>query len=196
MQSEGADVPDALSERKKLILRVVVEDYINSGRPVSSKNVAESVLLDVSSATIRNEMLELTKLGYLEQPHTSAGRIPSPLAYKFYLNELMLEQRLNVQETASINQALRERLSKLDAMIAELSRMIEEISNHPAYALLRSRAALSGATALLDRPGYDDVEKARQLLAYIDGAEALPLPEPKIDVLPESEQIKGVIEVE
>jgi heat-inducible transcriptional repressor len=170
---------DGLSERKKLILCVIVEDYINTGRPVSSKIASESPLLDVSSATIRNEMLELTKMGYLEQPHTSAGRIPSPLAYRLYLNELMLDQRLNVQETASINRALRERLSKLDAMIAELSRMIEEISNHPAYALLRSRAALSGASALLERSGYDDVEKARQLLAYIDGTEILPLPEPK-----------------
>jgi transcriptional regulator of heat shock response len=177
---------DALSERKKLILRVIVEDYINYGRPISSKIAAESPLLDVSSATIRNEMLELTKLGYLEQPHTSAGRIPSPLAYRLYLNDLMLEQRLNVQETANINQALRERLLQLDTMIAELSRMIGEISNHPVYSLLRSRAVLSGASALLDRQGYDDVEKARQLLAYIDGSEALPLPEPeKVSLIPD-----------
>ncbi|MDR2606012.1 MAG: hypothetical protein LBC38_01870 [Oscillospiraceae bacterium] len=185
---------DGLSERKKLVLRIIVEDYIDTGKPVSSKIASASPLLDVSSATVRNEMLELTRLGYLEQPHTSAGRIPSPLAYRFYLNELILEQRLNVQETATINRALRDRLSKLDAMIAELSRMIEEISNHPAYALLRSRAVISGAAALLERPGYDDVEKARQLLAFIDGSEALPLPEPSIEL--EDAANKEVINIE
>ena len=67
-----------LSDRKKRILRAIVETYINTAEPVGSKAVAQYAALDVSSATIRNEMADLTELGLLEQPHTSAGRVPSP----------------------------------------------------------------------------------------------------------------------
>ena len=68
----------ALSERKKKILRAIVDLYIRTAEPVASKTIAQMPDMDFSSATIRNEMAELTTLGYLEQPHTSAGRIPSP----------------------------------------------------------------------------------------------------------------------
>ena len=74
-----------LSERKKQILRAVVENYIQSAEPVGSKAIVQRAGLKVSSATIRNEMAELENLGYLEQPHTSAGRIPSPKGYRLYV---------------------------------------------------------------------------------------------------------------
>ena len=86
-----------LTNRKKRILRAVVEIYIATAEPVGSKAVAEQAGLDISSATIRNEMADLTEMGYLEQPHTSAGRIPSPLGYRLYVNELMCEHRLTMQ---------------------------------------------------------------------------------------------------
>ena len=76
-----------LSERKKQILKAVVEHYIESAEPVGSKLLAQE--LGVSSATVRNEFAELCDLGYLEQPHTSAGRVPSPQGYRLYVNELM-----------------------------------------------------------------------------------------------------------
>ena len=85
-----------LSERKKQILRAVVENYIQTAEPVGSKAIVASAGLKVSSATIRNEMAELENLGYLEQPHTSAGRIPSPKGYRLYVNELMERQRLSI----------------------------------------------------------------------------------------------------
>ncbi|MBQ8936085.1 MAG: heat-inducible transcription repressor HrcA, partial [Oscillospiraceae bacterium] len=78
-----------LSERRRKILRVVVENYIETAEPIGSKAIAEKAGLTCSSATIRNELSALEKQGYLEQPHTSAGRIPSPLGYRFYVNELM-----------------------------------------------------------------------------------------------------------
>ena len=80
-----------LTNRKKRILRAIVEIYISTAEPVGSKAVAEQAGLDISTATIRNEMADLTELGYLEQPHTSAGRIPSPMGYRLYVNELMGE---------------------------------------------------------------------------------------------------------
>ena len=78
-----------LTDRKRRILRAIIETYIATAEPVGSKMVAERAGLDVSSATIRNEMADLTDMGLLEQPHTSAGRIPSPKGYRLYVNELM-----------------------------------------------------------------------------------------------------------
>ena len=98
-----------LSERKKRILRAIVETYIATAEPVGSKVVAEKAGLEVSTATIRNEMADLTELGYLEQPHTSAGRVPSAAGYRLYVNELMDRQQLTLQETERINAALKEK---------------------------------------------------------------------------------------
>ena len=95
-----------LTERKKRILRAIIETYIATAEPVGSKAVVERAGLDVSTATIRNEMAELTEMGLLEQPHTSAGRIPSPAGYRLYVNELMDSHQLTMQETQRINQAL------------------------------------------------------------------------------------------
>ena len=78
-----------LTERKKKILRAVVESYIRTAEPVGSKAILDLTELKVSSATIRNELSDLTEMGYLEQPHTSAGRVPSPKGYRLYVNELM-----------------------------------------------------------------------------------------------------------
>ena len=108
-----------LSERKKQILRAVVENYIQTAEPVGSKAIVAAAGLKVSSATIRNEMAELENLGYLEQPHTSAGRIPSPKGYRLYVNELMEEHRLTMQETQQINDALNLKMQELDRVMTE-----------------------------------------------------------------------------
>ena len=80
-----------LSERKKQILKVVVEEYVHTAEPVGSKGIAAE--MGVSSATVHNELADLVEMGYLEQPHTSAGRIPSPKGYRLYVNELMERQK-------------------------------------------------------------------------------------------------------
>ncbi|MDR3149760.1 MAG: hypothetical protein LBT88_07115 [Oscillospiraceae bacterium] len=167
-------LPDVLTEREKTILRVIVEDYINNATPISSKAVAELSDLGLSSATTRNAMSSLTSRGYLDRPHTSAGVVPGAPAYRFYVNEILAEQGRNAAETAEINRALRERLSQLDAMIKDLTLMISEISEHPVYALLKSRAAITGSERLLEASNYSEVEKARQLLAYLDDGGEIP----------------------
>ena len=90
-----------LSARKKQILKRVIEDYIASAEPVGSKAIAQEMGGSVSSATVRNELAELSDLGYLEQPHTSAGRVPSPKGYRLYVNELM-ERREPDSEDARV----------------------------------------------------------------------------------------------
>ena len=123
-----------LSERKKKILRAVVESYIQTAEPVGSKALAELAGVKVSSATIRNELAELTELGYLEQPHTSAGRVPSPQGYRLYVNELMERRAVSDQEAAAINQALGGRMRELDSVIAQAGQMVSSIVSYPAYA--------------------------------------------------------------
>src|SRR5574342_276187 len=78
-----------LSERQKTLLLLIIRDYIDSGQPVGSKRLAEHYHLDLSSATIRNEMSVLTEIGYLRQPHTSAGRVPTEEGYRYFVSQLM-----------------------------------------------------------------------------------------------------------
>ena len=121
-----------LTERKKRILRAIIESYIQSAEPVGSKAIAAE-MGGVSSATIRNELSDLTELGYLEQPHTSAGRVPSPKGYRLYVNELMERQRLSIAETERINQSLQMRMEELDRVISQAGRAVSSLMNYPAY---------------------------------------------------------------
>lgn len=124
-----------LSERKKKILAAVINEYIVSAEPVGSKLIAEKAGLDVSSATIRNELAELTALNYLEQPHTSAGRIPTPQGYRMYVNELMQQHKLSVEETEEINKNLNLKIQQLDKMMTDVGRIAADMTNYPALAL-------------------------------------------------------------
>ena len=130
-----------ISARKKRILAAVVENYIHSAEPVGSKTIAETAGLGCSSATIRNELSELTALGYLEQPHTSAGRVPSPQGYRFYVNELMERQKLSLEETEAINARLNEKMEQLDRLMADAGKLAGQLTGYPALALSAPRAA-------------------------------------------------------
>ncbi len=122
-----------LSDRKRQILKVVVEDYVRTAEPVGSKAIAAEMGGSVSSATIRNELSDLTEMGYLEQPHTSAGRMPSPKGYRLYVNELMEAQRLSLAETEKINQSLQLKMEELDRLLAQAGRAVSSLVRYPAY---------------------------------------------------------------
>ncbi len=125
---------DDLSERKKQILKAIVEAHISYGEPVGSKYLALSDQLTCSSATIRNEMAELKALGYLEQPHTSAGSIPTELGYRFYVNALLERYSMTQNEIRQINANLNRKLSELDQILAEASRLASAFTNYPSIA--------------------------------------------------------------
>ena len=109
-----------LSARKKQILKRVIEDYIASAEPVGSKAIAQEMGGSVSSATVRNELAELSDLGYLEQPHTSAGRVPSPKGYRLYVNELMEHKTVTSEEAEKITSALGGRMQQIDQVSVHL----------------------------------------------------------------------------
>ena len=121
-----------LTERKKKVLRSVVDLYIRTAEPVGSKAIAELPDMKYSSATIRNEMADLTSLGYLEQPHTSAGRIPSAAGYRLYVDELMADYRLSIDETKSISLSLEEKMHRVDQMMEKVAKLVSQATDLPA----------------------------------------------------------------
>lgn len=134
-----------LSERKKKVLRSVVDLYIRTAEPVGSKAITELPDMNYSSATIRNEMAELTAMGYLEQPHTSAGRVPSAAGYRLYVDELMLDYRLSVDETKSITSAIEEKMNRVDKMVEKVAKLVSQATNLPA---ISAASRQGGATVL------------------------------------------------
>ena len=124
-----------ISDRKKKILAAVVDEYIRTAEPVGSKVIAENAGLGCSSATIRNELAELVAMGYLEQPHTSAGRVPTPAGYRMYVNELMEKQKFSMEETENLNRRLNQKLQELDDTISDVSKLASQLTDYPALAL-------------------------------------------------------------
>ena len=122
-----------LSDRKKQILKAIVDAHIAGGEPVGSKVLMQQI--SCSSATIRNEMAELEEMGYLEQPHTSAGRIPSELGYRFYVDSLVEHYVMTAREIAQINHALKAKMSELDQILATASSLASNLTNYTGFAL-------------------------------------------------------------
>ena len=124
-----------LTERKKQILRAIVDSYIRTAEPVGSKTISQLPGMDLSPATIRNEMADLTSMGLLEQPHTSAGRVPSAAGYRLYVDELMQGYRLSMDETKTINQAMEVKMQEVDKMISQVGKLVSKMTDLPAYAV-------------------------------------------------------------
>ncbi len=133
-----------LTDRKKKVLRSIVDLYIRTAEPVGSKAIAELPDMNYSSATIRNEMAELTTMGYLEQPHTSAGRVPSAIGYRLYVDELMAEYRLSIDETRTINSAIEEKMQRVDKMVEKVAKLVSQATDLPAISV----AARSGSATV------------------------------------------------
>lgn len=124
-----------MDERKKRILQAIVEEYINSAEPVSSGNIANKYGLKLSSATIRNEMAELEKVGYIEKPHTSSGRIPSPKGYRLYVDELLNDQNISLDEIRYIQSKLETRINEIEDLTKIATSTISDITHYTTVAI-------------------------------------------------------------
>ncbi len=124
-----------LDDRKVRVLRAIVEDYVTTAEPVGSRTIARKYNLGVSPATIRNEMADLEEMGYLEQPHTSAGRIPSDLGYRYYVDWLMPEVTLSAKVLESIHQAFEEKAREIQSLIQQTVRILSDTTNYLAVVL-------------------------------------------------------------
>lgn len=124
-----------LDDRKRRILKVVTDDYIASAEPVGSRTIARRYNLGLSPATIRNEMADLEESGYLEQPHTSAGRIPSEIGYRYYVDALMSIQKITQQDIEHIYQELEGYHQEIESVIHQTAKMLVQITKYPSVIL-------------------------------------------------------------
>ncbi len=123
-----------LGKRKEMILSAIVEQYIKSGEPIGSKFLMDALPISVSSATIRNEMSELHEMGLLEQPHTSAGRIPSQAGYRYYIDNLMNTTELSENERELIRNELERSMGSPDKLLEKAGEMLAKLTGCAAIA--------------------------------------------------------------
>jgi heat-inducible transcriptional repressor len=124
-----------MDARKRRVLEALILDYISTAEPVGSRTLARKYALGVSSATIRNEMADLEEQGFLEQPHTSAGRVPSDKGYRYYVDELMKPVPLDVDERQRIHQAYQVRVRELHWFIHHTARLVSELTRYPSLVM-------------------------------------------------------------
>ncbi|HEX7712649.1 MAG TPA: heat-inducible transcriptional repressor HrcA [Bacillota bacterium] len=124
-----------LDERKKRILKVVTDDYISSAEPVGSRTIARRYDLGLSPATIRNEMADLEEGGFLEQPHTSAGRVPSERGYRYYVDALMAVRQITDPELKSIYRELENYHQEIESLIHQTSKILVQMTQYPSLIL-------------------------------------------------------------
>ena len=121
-----------LSERKMKILQAIVANYLETGEPVGSRTISKYTDLNLSSATIRNEMADLEESGYIEQPHTSAGRIPTDAGYRVYVDQLMQERDNEVEEMRQEREGLLERVDRMEVMLKQVAKVLAYNTNYAA----------------------------------------------------------------
>ncbi|ACA60550.1 heat-inducible transcriptional repressor HrcA [Candidatus Desulforudis audaxviator] len=132
-----------IDERKKQILRAIVLDYIATAEPVGSRTIARKYGLGISPATIRNEMADLEEMGYLEQPHTSAGRIPSQRGYRYYVDELMEPETPAEEEKLIIKTNYQAKVKSISEVIERTGQLMSQLTS---YAALVSTPRVTGST--------------------------------------------------
>ena len=116
-----------MNDRKKKILHSIISEYIKSAEPIGSRHVAKNLDIGLSSATIRNEMADLEEMGYITQPHTSAGRIPTDKGYRFYVDQLVQEQ---TQQVVTMNSMIIARTNRMEQVLKQVVRMLAANTNY------------------------------------------------------------------
>lgn len=158
-----------LSDRQRALLKAIVEEYIESAEPVGSEVIERKHNLGVSPATIRIEMAKLTDLGYLRQPHTSAGRTPTSMGMRFYINELMSEKQLPVTAEVSIKQKMMANRSKEERLLKEAVTALAQRLGMLGLAVDdEGQQYYAGAANILDWPEFYDIDVARFVLSLFD----------------------------
>ena len=163
-----------LTERQKNLLRAVIEKYIETAEPIGSETIEKEASLGVSPATIRNEMVRLTSLGYLKQPHTSAGRIPTSMGMKFYVDQLMEEKTLSLKDEVAIKDELTEENEPFEKLIRHTTRVLADQTHSLAIATDEQGSLYAaGMSNILDMPEFYDIDITRSVLAMLDHAELI-----------------------
>jgi transcriptional regulator of heat shock response len=161
-----------LTERKLKILQAIITDFIRNAEPVGSRTLSKMLDIEVSPATIRNEMADLEEMGYLYHTHTSAGRLPSDKAYRLYVNNLMDKYELDTAEKDRIRRELGVNMAEMERTVRRASELLSELTNLTSFATLEDvrdiRIFLQGMTRIFAHPEYSTIEHARNFLEMVD----------------------------
>lgn len=158
-----------LTDRQVSLLKAVIEDYIESAEPVGSQHLVKNKAIDVSPATVRNEMARLMQKGYLEMPHTSSGRIPTTLGLRFYVNSLMEEEDLPVLQEVSLKQKLWEERQNFEKLLKQASLALSEATKGLSVITTDDgHLFYAGSVNLLDHPEFYDIDVTRAILHLLD----------------------------
>lgn len=157
-----------LQERQKSILDAVIQEYVRTARPVASRELVESFDPEISPATIRGAMLELDKLGYLEQPYTSAGRVPTDKGYRFFVDHLLVESFLSEREKRMLKEAFA--YDQEDEFVKEFSKTLSQISRTFAAAGVADEDIFyeSGFSKIMGEPEMHEPENALTFGRLVD----------------------------
>lgn len=163
-----------LTARQVQILRAIVEEYIDTADPVGSDTIDKKFNIGVSPATIRNEMVYLTKQGYLQKPHTSAGRTPTPIAMKLYVNELMKEKELSVADEVSAKEKVWQSRDEFGQLMREVTKVLADRTRSLGIAMTQDKKLYhAGYSNLLNMPEFYDIEVMRHVLSLIEEVKLL-----------------------
>ena len=158
-----------LTERQIAILKAIIEEYIETAQAVGSETLDKKYNLGISPATIRNEMVKLTEMGHLRQPHTSAGRTPTPMALKFYINQLMKARELSVAEEVAAKEAIWDYRADFDKLLRETTRALAEKTRTLALSTdEKGDLYYAGTANILEMPEFYDIDLTRSLLSLLD----------------------------
>ncbi|KKQ42616.1 MAG: Heat-inducible transcription repressor hrcA [Microgenomates group bacterium GW2011_GWC1_37_8] len=166
---------DALTARQTQILKTIIDEYIELAEPVGSESLDKRYNLGVSPATIRNEMFSLTKMGYLRQPHTSAGRIPTPRAMKFYIDQLMEEKQMSVAEEVKAKEEVVGARQDISVLLDEATHELAHITKSLSVATLDEDDKIwhSGYAYVFSNPEFTDLETTMHLFSFLEEAQPL-----------------------
>jgi len=163
-----------LTDRQIQILKHVIEEYITTAAPVGSEVLDRKFNLGVSPATIRNEMVQLTRSGYLKQPHTSAGRSPTPKAFKLYISQLMQEEDLSVAEEVSVKEKMWDFRDDLDDLLRQATRTLADKTKCIGLAVTSDNKIYhSGYFYVLDKPEFYDIDVTKTVFSLLDQVDEL-----------------------
>lgn len=163
-----------LDNRKKRILEAIIEEYVQTAEPVSSGSIVKHYDLGCSSATIRNDMAELEDIGYLDKPHTSAGRIPSNKGYRFYVDTLLKDDKLTQKEIQYIKSRLAEKVSEFEELTRIATETLSEITNYTTMLINQNNdIEFNLLKNMFNFPEMQRIDTAQNLIKLLDEKEIL-----------------------
>ena len=158
-----------LSNRQAQLLKAVITEYTETAEPVGSVTLEKKYDLGISPATIRNEMVALTKTGFLNQPHTSAGRTPTPMALKYYVRELLKEEDLSVADEVAVKEKVWDHRFEVNKFLKEITRVLADKTDCLALSYTdKGDVFHAGHANILNNPEFYDIDVTREVLSMID----------------------------